>query len=113
MRGWRPRRPSAGLKARLFRPAAGGQALWLDWHRVAPAMACLFFAMLMLRLNSSNLWPSTRLGETAMTNQNYVFYDGDSGQVAQNRLSGVTFDWTNHSSFPSSIGFTPKTNSSN
>ncbi len=45
---WTPRRPSAGLERRLF----GGElpapraAIWLGW--LAPAMACLLFAGLVL-----------------------------------------------------------------
>ena len=37
----------------------------------------------------------------------------DSAQELGNHLSTITFDWTNHTHFKSSIGFTPTTNYSN
>lgn len=75
-------------------------------------MACLCFVMLAAHFNGG-IWSQQRIATTARTNQNCVFYDGDGGQVSQNHLAGVTFDWTNCSGFQSSIGFAPKTNSSN
>jgi hypothetical protein len=65
-------------------------------------------------LNSSN---SSIRQKPVMTmllsNQGSVFCYGDGGQTAQNQLASVTFDWTNHSAFNSSIRFTPTTNLSN
>jgi hypothetical protein len=48
-----------------------------------------------------------------LSNQSYAFSDNENAQTAQNHLASVTFDWTNHSVFNSSMGFTPTTNSSN
>lgn len=112
-RGWQPRRPSPGLKSKVFHAPEAERELTLDWTRLAPAMACLFFVMLAAHFNGGGIWSQQRISSATTTNQNYVFYDGDGGQVAQNHLAGVTFDWTNRSGFPSSIGFAPKTNSSN
>jgi hypothetical protein len=47
-----------------------------------------------------------------LSNQNDAAYAGDGAASAQNHLACVTFDWTNHSGFNSSIGLTPSTNSS-
>lgn len=113
LRGWQPRRPSAGLKRRIFEASADEQTLSLNWIRLAPAMLGLFLVMMAAHFNSGGIWPQHRITSASLTNQNYVFYDGDSGHVSENHLAGVTFDWTNRSGFQSSIGFAPKTNSSN
>lgn len=76
-------------------------------------MLGLFLVMMAAHFNSGGIWPQHRITSASLTNQNYVFYDGDSGHVSENHLAGVTFDWTNRSGFQSSIGFAPKTNSSN
>lgn len=113
MRGWRPRPPSAGLKERIFRSEADSHALLLNWTRLAPAMACLFFIMLMIHFNSGGFWSERAVMSATATNQGLAYYESDGGQAAQNHLSSVTFDWTNHNGFRSSIRFTPNTNLSN
>jgi len=69
--------------------------------------------MLALHFNGGGLWPQSRLMSTAATNLNGVYYGEGGGQTAVNRLAGVTFDWTNHGNFQSSIPFASRTNSSN
>jgi hypothetical protein len=108
LRGWRPRRPSAGLKERIFPTPAENQAPFWGLTRLAPALACLFFVMMALHFNDGGLWSRPRLMPAA-TNSGDVY----GGQAAQNHLASVTFDWTNHSNFQSSIPFASKTNSSN
>jgi hypothetical protein len=108
LRGWRPRRPSAGLKERLFPPPAENQAPFWGLTRLAPALACLFFVMMALHFNDGGLWSRPRLMPSA-TNSGDIY----GGQASQNHLASVTFDWTNHSNFQSSIPFASKTNSSN
>ncbi len=113
LRGWRPRRPSAELKERIFHAPADNHAPFWGLTRLAPAMACLFFVMMALHFNNGSIWSQPRLMSVATTNLGGVYCDGDGGQVAQNHLSSVTFDWTNHSNFQSSIPFASRTNSSN
>jgi hypothetical protein len=114
LNSWRPRRPSAGLKHRIFSSANKSSTLaarWL-WGALTPTMACLLLTLCML--NSSNSVIRQKPDLTfALSNQGNVFSDGDGGQTAQNHIASVTFDWTNHSVFNSSIRFTPTTNSSN
>ncbi len=114
LNSWRPRRPSAGLKRRIFalsRHSSTRAARWL-WGTLAPTMACLVLTLAML--NSSNT-AIHQPSETTVVfgNQVNTFSDGDGGQTAQNNVANVTFDWTNHSVFNSSMRFTPTTNSSN
>ena len=64
-------------------------------------------------VNDGSGWSQPRLRSATATNLGGVYGDGDGGQVTQNHLTSVTFDWTNHSNFQSSIPFASKTNSSN
>jgi hypothetical protein len=112
--GWRPRRPSRALKGRIF-PAgqtADGRA-W-NWNCAAPAMVCVLFAMLMFHFNSGGVLPGPKpvLAPVSSNNSSAASFS-DSAQEAQNHVATVTFDWTNHTGFKSSIGFTPTTNFSN
>jgi hypothetical protein len=112
---WRPRRPSAGLKRRIFthtnKSSSTLAARWL-WGTLTPTTACLLLTVIIL--NSSNSVIHQKPVMTmVLSNQGNVFCDGDGGQTAQNHLASVTFDWTNHSVFNSSIRFTPTTNLSN
>ena len=113
LRGWRPRRPSAGLKQRIFQAAADHPAPAWNWARLAPAVACLFFVLLAARFNDAGLWPQPRLASAITTNLGGFYWDAEGSQVSENQLESVTFDWTNHSNFHSSIAFASKTNSSN
>ena len=61
LRSWRPRRPSAALKWRLFLPPSrNATARWLGW--LTPAAACAW--LVVLSLDSGNGVPSAarRLG---------------------------------------------------
>ncbi|HEY5040826.1 MAG TPA: hypothetical protein VIK53_02370 [Verrucomicrobiae bacterium] len=112
LHGWRPRRPSPGLKRRIFSAAEQPAPAW-HWHRLAPAMACLMFAMLMIHFNVGGpLRESKPVMALVLSNDNRAAGFSDSAQESENHLATVTFDWTNHTGFKSSMGFTPTTNSS-
>jgi len=119
LRGWRPRQPSARLKARIFRePAAATTPSHWNWQHLAPAMACLLFALMMFHFNGAGALRGSRPAV-------YLNFNGDSNvlsfsdhaQEPENHLAAVTFDWTNHGDFKSSMrsrtGFGPSTNLSN
>jgi len=112
LRSWQPRRPSAGLKRRIFaaRPDTPPATAFLGW--LAPATACALLTLLVF--NSGNGFPagSSSHGTMAamiLSNQNYAAYASDGSQNEQNRLSNVTFDSTNRGTSSSSIRFTPFT----
>ncbi len=112
LRSWQPRRPSAGLKRRIFsaRPGAPGNAAFLGWF--APVTACALFTVLVL--NSSSALPAVSRSHGMMmsmilSNQSCAAYASDGSQNVQNRLSGVTFDWTNGGASSPSMGFMPFT----
>ncbi|HSY18453.1 MAG TPA: hypothetical protein VK815_08980 [Candidatus Acidoferrales bacterium] len=110
LRGWRLRQPSAGLKGRIFRtdaPASPEAALppvrW-NWHHLAPAMACMLFAMMVFHFNGLAGWQESRPATYAdfTAGSNSVTFS-DHAQEVENHVDGVTFDWTNHSVFKSSM----------
>jgi hypothetical protein len=55
--------------------------------------------------------PTGREATIAMvlSNQSYAAYASDGSQNVQNRLSAVTFDWTNRGASTSTVRFTPFT----
>ena len=112
LHGWCPRRPSAGLRRRIFN-SMERPATTRNWHQLAPAMACLMFAMLIFHFNvGGSLRDSKPVMTLVLSNDNQVAGFSDSAQEPENHLATVTFDWTNHTGFKSSMGFTPTTNSS-
>ena len=86
-------------------------ARWL-WGTLTPTTACLLLTVIMLNSSNSEIRQKPIL-TMVLSNPGSFFADGDGGQTAQNHLASVTFDWTNHSVFNSSIRFTPTTNLSN
>ena len=112
LHGWCPRRPSAGLKRQIFNAAETPATVW-NWHRLAPAMACLMFAMLIFHFDGGgSLREPKPAMALALSNDSPVTGFSDSALEPENHLATVTFDWTNHTGFKSSMGFTPTTNSS-
>ena len=112
LRSWQPRRPSAGLKRRIFsaRPDTPTPAAFLGW--LAPVTACALLTLLVFNSGSGLPVGSNSRGvmmAMVLSNQNYAAYAPDGSQNVQNRLAGVTFDWTNRGNSSPSIGFTPFT----
>jgi hypothetical protein len=115
--GWRPRQASAGLRQKIFRAPEAVVIAW-DFTRLAPAMACLFFTLVTLHFNGAPGWRGSSANSYAdfSSGSNSAAFS-DRAQEPENHLSRVTFDWTNHSNFKSSMcslsGQTPATNFSN
>ena len=110
LRSWIPRRPSAGIKARLFSPPAPKKAELAPVCWLAPAVACLCLALAAVGWTHSPA--ASRANQpmiaSILSNQNCMaFLGGRSSQVDLNVLRRVTFTWTNKSVSNSIIGFTP------
>jgi hypothetical protein len=75
-------------------------------------MACLMLTMIMLNSSNTGIHPIPAL-PMILSNVDAVFSADDGIQGGENQLASVTFDWTNHTVFNSSIRFTPTTNLSN
>lgn len=99
LRSWRPRRPSATLKWRLFLARAAGVprlirvAGWLT-----PATVCALLALVAMNSESGLPVGGTRKPSilALLSNQTYAVAV-TSRQSQQNLLTFVTSDWTNAS----------------
>jgi hypothetical protein len=105
LRSWQPRRPQTRLKRRLFAAPISfmPKVAWLVGS-LAPITACVLFSFSVF--NSENTGILSRLepmSAMVLSNQNYAAYASDNFREYQNGLSSVTFDWTNHGGFTSSI----------
>jgi hypothetical protein len=76
---------------------------------LAPAAACLLLTLSVF--NSGNYYGSSRptpLVAMILSNQSYAAYAPGNASESQNSLFSVTFDWTNHGNFISSMSpFSP------
>jgi hypothetical protein len=105
LRSLQPRRPSARIERKLFGATVLGThklAWWLG--SLVPATACLLITFSIF--NPANVGNSPRnqpMIAMILSNQNYAAYASDNFRVAQNNLSAITFEWTNHNVFPSSM----------
>lgn len=75
-------------------------------------MACALLTLMLLN-SGSGLIRQKPVMTMDFSNLSYAFGNDNGGPGGQNRLASVTFDWTNHSGFNSSMRFTPTTNLSN
>jgi hypothetical protein len=106
LHSWQPRRPSAGLKRRLFAGPVNlmpKMAWFVGWLVPATACAVLTFSVFI----SGNELPgrSSRqapLVATLLSNQNYLTPAPDSFRQGQNSLLSLTFDLTTNRSGPTS-----------
>lgn len=109
LRTWQPRRPSARLKRRLFGTPAGliPKMAWV-LGSLAPAAACALLTFSMF--NSGNGFHHGTAAEMVLisSNQSHANYAPDGSRMRENNWSTVTFDWTNRSSFTSSIPSFPR-----
>ena len=106
LRSWRPRRPSARLKRRLFATPARvmPQMAWfLGW--LAPATACALLTLSVF--NSGNSLPGNTSRHEPMVammlSNRYAAYVSGAFQSGQNDPPSVALDWTNRSGSASSM----------
>ncbi len=115
LRSWRPRRPSARLKARVF-----GQAVAIERERrlafgwLAPATVCLLLFLVTFSQRNAEL---TRLASASnqvpmmaltLSNLSFAAYLPGSSVNDRNAVRPDTFEWTNHGRSPSSIPAFPQ-----
>ena len=114
-RSWTPRRPSAGLKARVFGRAVlplRPRRFSLGW--LAPATMCLLLFFVTVSQRSGELArlaaASNQMPIIAVTLSNVSLAAYLPGSFAndQNAVRPNTFEWTNHGHSPSSIPSFPQ-----
>jgi hypothetical protein len=105
LRSWQPRRPSAGLRRKLFGvPVNATRRVAWVLGSLAPAVACVLLSLAVF--NSGNYNGSAHSAPMLamiLSNQNYAAYASGNDGEPQNSLFSVTFDWTNYGDFTSSI----------
>ena len=71
---------------------------------LAPAAACVLLTFSSFNaVNTGNSLRHEPMIAMILSNQNYAAYASDNFRSAQNNLSAVTFDWTNHGISTSSM----------
>lgn len=105
MRSWTPRRPSAGLKARIFGAATleaereiaiAPRAAMPAWQWLAPAMAVFVVAMMSWTDSARRSFISSTetLGAGAWRSPELAAYSS-AAQIENNVWPVATFNWTN------------------
>ena len=110
LRSWQPRRPSNGLKRRIFAaPRRPYQVVMWSLRRLSPAAACLLVALAALKqgISFSSAGPRPEF-IAATTGSNLIAFLPGNYQQEQNCCSPVTFEWTNRSGSTSSISSFPR-----
>jgi hypothetical protein len=105
LRSWQPRRPSRGFRRKLF-AAPVNVTRRMAWilGSLAPAAACLLLTL--SNFESRNYNDSSRpapMMAMVLSNQNSAAYASGNYAQSQNSVFSVTFDWTNHGNFTSSM----------
>jgi len=112
LNSWKPRRPSAGIKRRLFPASRVRPELFRMLNWLAPAAVCMLLALAAFRQETGFSVASPRQDHAVamiMSNSSAIVYlPGGSSQIEQNVLP-LTLGWTNHTRSTSTVGFTPST----
>jgi hypothetical protein len=116
LRSWSPRRPSARIERQLFAREAGGTPMAgrFSFQWLAPATALLMVLCMLFSERSNPSLASSGSGQwmvaTIMSNQSAAPYLPGSFTRDANILSANSFEWTNGSRSPSSLGPSKGTN---
>ena len=109
LRSWHPRRPSPGIKRRLFHSASTGEVTGLSLRWLAPAAACLMLALTIASqqpgLSTSSAHQEAMMGLIS-NNLSYTNIP-ENDSPGRNTITS-SFEWTNLSGITSSISpFSP------
>ena len=113
LRSWMPRRPSAGLRARIFAAAGAGASepmLAARWRQLAPVTAMLLFALVTLSNHNLNslYWSGASVNRVlttaAVSNLTAASYVTSLDACDRNSFPTATFASTKAVPAPSSNG---------
>ena len=111
LRSWKPRRPSAGLKARLFAlPVAADRERPFTLGWLAPATVCLLLMFVTFTQRNGELGRLAVSNQAPMmavtwSNLSFAAYLPGSFVNDQNAVRPETFEWTNHGHSSSTVTF--------
>lgn len=115
LRGWAPRRPSAGLSDRIFGKRAAETVPAFPHPWLAPAIGCALLLLVVSAQRNPGRAPGAAddRGFFAMVLSNQGFAASLPGRSdpGQNAPRSDTFEWTNVSGSTSSMGFLFRTKS--
>lgn len=100
LHSWRPRRPSARLRRRLFGLSLAPRTAWIIGS-LAPAAACLMLTAGILNSHTGSTYPAAH--EMVASNWSEAPFVVDDFAAKQNHWSSVTFDSTNRSNLGTTI----------
>ena len=106
MRSWQPRRPSAGLKGRVWL-ASKRRTFELGVHLrwLTPVAACLLLAISAVKQSENTFQSATRARfAPSVIESNQIAYVPESCYRPRENWFPATFEWTNLSGSTSSIG---------
>jgi len=106
LHSWQPRRPSSGLKRRLFAEPVNlmpRMAWFVGWLVPATACALLTFSVFTSGNELGRSSRHTPLVATLLSNQSYLTLAPDGYRRGQNDWLSVTFDLTNRSGSTSTV----------
>lgn len=114
LKSWAPRRPSAKIERRLFprRLRVAELARAVAW--MAPAAACMLFALTTTRQEgvAAGAPRPDYLFAMILSNQTSANILADNDAQPENHMVRASFEWTNRGGSGSSTRFMPLTNSS-
>jgi hypothetical protein len=111
LHSWKPRRPSAKIKRRLYPSHSAREAAALSLRWLAPAAACLILALTVASrdpgLSASSARREAMMGLIS-SNLNFTNILPKSDSPGRNGVLPASFEWTNLSGITSSISpFSP------
>ena len=105
LRSWKPRSPSAKVKARLFPEAEAGALSWPSpfggrWAWLAPVMGCFLVLLVVSGTRSNQLALSSGTAApdwlaAVSSNQSYAAFAAAGFHSEQNSLQQDPIEWTN------------------
>src|SRR4030095_2599693 len=106
LRSWKLRRPSPGLRARIFSAETGSESLVVlenylpPWRWWAPVTAMMIGALTLLTgqfnaLNFASRTSARIIATAALSQPNMVAYLPAAGHSEANAWPGTSFEWTN------------------
>jgi len=107
LNSWEPRRPSARINRRLFPTPSARSKPGMCFNWLAPATVCMLLALAVFKQENHISTTSPRHDPAVammLSNQSFVAYLTGGSKQVENNILPATFESTNRSGSPSTIG---------